>query len=36
MKIKDIKETGFYTIPHLVDTEDEQIFEVIKNSDEEW
>lgn len=36
MKVKDIKETGFYTIPHLVDTEDEQIFEVIKNSDEEW
>lgn len=36
MKVKDITETGFYTISEYVDTENEQIFEVIKNTDEEW
>lgn len=36
MKVKDITETGFYTIPEYVDTENEQIFEVIKNTDKKW
>ena len=36
MKIKDIIETGFYVFPSLENTEDEVIFEVIKNTDEAW
>ena len=36
MKVKDITETGFHTISEYVGTENEQIFEVIKNTDEEW
>lgn len=36
MKVKDITETGFYVFPNLENTEDEVIFEVIENSDEEW
>ena len=36
MKIKDITETGFYIIPEFVNTEDEQIFEVIENTDKVW
>lgn len=36
MKIKYITKTGFYTIPEYVDTENEQIFEVIENTDKKW
>ena len=36
MKIKDIKETGFYIMLTYKDTEEEIIYEAIENTDNEW
>ena len=36
MKIKDIKETGFYIMLAYKDTEDEIIYEALENTDKEW
>ena len=36
MKLKDIKETGFYIMLAYKDTEDEIIYEATENTDNEW